>query len=183
MPKKLHIPMEGEQPLFLTGSSGERPLLHTWEQMERFPGLSDAPFTDVEAPSNDLFKRYYHLGSALLYLGRSSQRRGFGHAVKIEPHATQIWGEYKAVTPVVAEGAARNVDKFEVEAKKEFGKATGFITLITAETISKEEAQERARVMWDDFYFKFAGSANYERREEFKKIIRTYHKNYKKKAA
>lgn len=183
MPKKLHTPIEGERPLFITGNTSEGPLLHTWEHLENFPGLVNAPFTDIGAPSNDLYNRYFHLGNALLYLGKSSQRRGYGHAVEIEPHSTFIWGRYKAITPVVTEGAARNVDKLEQQAKEAFGKATGFITLLTAEVTTYDEAQERAKVMWDNFYFRFAGSANAERREEFKKIIRSYHKNYRKRAA
>jgi len=181
MSKKLHVPIEGELPLFINGT--EETGYHTWQTIEEFPALPEVPIMDPSSPSNDVDVRYFHIERALMNLGKSSQRRGFKHAVKIEPHSSQIWGEYKGITPVVIEGATRNIDRFEKSAKNDFDRSTGFIALLGAKMITREEARKRADTMWDNFYFRFAGSANLKRREQFKKVIKAHNKSIKKRAA
>src|SRR3989344_9611111 len=127
----------------------------------------------------DITKRAELLHSSLLALGKRNQRLGFDVASHTKPHSSPIWGRYEDLTPVVVEGAQRNVENFLDVAKQDFWAATGFAALRGQGVISNTEIDARGRKMWRDFTHKYGDPQVKARRDKYKRQLKKVVKNSK----
>lgn len=106
----------------------------------------------------DVSARAVHLKEALGALSARNQRSGFGDAVHLPPHDSEIWGRYRSQTPRVAEGAQANETVFLDKAKREFWRSTGIAALKDTGLANEEQARAHGRTVWREFYGQFGGS-------------------------
>ena len=165
-------PVEGQSPLFVGGPSTDEYRggdYHSWRDIEVNPHLASPHIRgDVDAPSVDVEARAYHLREALTDLGKASQRQGFGVAAEIEPHASEIWGRYKAGTPNVVGRATDNIESLISDAKRHFWVATGYAAFRGAKVMPEKEINIRAQQDWNNFLSRFTGSAHRPERDRYK---------------
>lgn len=121
--------------------------------------------------------------NSLTALGKRNQRLGFDVASHTKPHSGPIWGRYEEFTPVVIEGAQRNVYNFLDVAKRDFWAATGFAALRALKghdkVISSAEIDARGRKMWRDFTHKYGDPKVRAQRDKYKRQLKKAIKNSK----
>lgn len=140
----------------------------SWQDIENRPS---ADLTMSEAgPVVNIKSRAHNLSKTLELLGKASQRHGFGAAVDIQPHSSEIWGRYRSGTPQVVERALENAESMKDDAKRYFWQATGLPAMIGSGVIGEREAKARARQMWENFYHNHAGPPNRKARDQRKKL-------------
>ena len=132
-------------------------------------------------------KRAELLHSSLMALGKRNQRLGFDVASHTKPYSTPIWGRYEEITPLVIEGAQRNVYNFLDVAKRDFWAATGFAALRRLEgrdrVMRSDEIDPRGRKMWRDFTHKYGDPQVRAQRDKYKKKLRKAIRNPQEIAA
>lgn len=119
------------------------------------------------------------LEGSLVALGKRNQRLGFDVASHTRPYSSPIWGRYEDLTPVVIEGAQRNVYNFLDVAKRDFWAATGFAALRGQGVISDTEIDARGRKMWRDFTHTYGDPKVRAQRDKYKKHLRSVIKSQK----
>lgn len=180
MTSRRRQPIEGQEPLFIGGSSGEYAdtSLTPWQQLEQ----GELPEAPAAQPENvgvyiDLTERAQHLDAALSAIGQRNIRDGFGIGVRQRPHSTEIWGRYQESTPIVVEGAERNAGAFAETIKREFWAATGYAALKGSDLMRTDLLERYARKDWSNFVDKFDHPNNRPARDRFrrhlKKVIRS----------
>ena len=124
----------------------------------------------------DIVQRAEHLHSSLTALGKRNQRLGFDVASHTKPYSGPIWGRYEDITPVVIEGAQRNVYNFLDVAKRDFWAATGFAALRKLEgsdrVIKSDEIDARGRKMWRDFTHRYGDPKVRSQRDKYKRQLK-----------
>lgn len=146
----------------------------------------DTPYPITYGPQGsyvDVAKRATLLESSLTALGKRNQRLGFDVASRTKPYSTPIWGRYEDSTPVVIEGAQRNVENFLDVAKQDFWAATGFAALRPFGLMSNAEIDARGRKMWRDFTHKYGDPQVRVQRDRYKKQLKRAIRNSAKIAA
>lgn len=174
MPKKPEInPHQGE--LFAqTSSEAINPIPSFPEDpKDKLLGQPEIPVSYGPIGSFiDLSDRANLLLGALSALGKSNQRGGFDTASNTRQHSGPIWGRYRSGTPRVQEGAERNRQAFQEEAKKKFWQATGYIGLRAAKTVPPNEIDAGGRLLWRKFNATYAGTGESTvRRDKFKRRL------------
>lgn len=121
----------------------------------------------------DIATRAQLLGSSLLALGKRNQRLGFDVASHTKPYSSPIWGRYEDFTPIVIEGAQRNVENFLDVAKRDFWAATGFAALrkIPGLGLKDGEIDARGRKMWRDFTHQYGDPKVRRQRDKYKRQL------------
>jgi hypothetical protein len=140
---------------------------------------TDEPYTTTYGPEGsyiEVGKRSALLESSLLALGKRNQRLGFDVASRTKPYSGPIWGRYEEITPIVIEGAQRNVYDFLDVAKKDFWAATGFAALrklgSTEGLMKSDEIDARGRKMWRDFTHKYGDPQVRTQRDNYRKQLK-----------
>lgn|GEM_PF-5566163 len=131
----------------------------------------------------DVGERAHLLHDSLVNLGKSNQRKGFDVASHTKPMSSPIWGRYEDMTPVVIDGAQRNIETFIDKAKKDFWAATGFSALRGSGLIRESEIDPRGRKMWRDFTHRYGDPKTRSQRDSYKRQLRKAIKNSEKAAA
>lgn len=112
------------------------------------------------------------LESSLTALGKRNQRLGFDVASHTKPYSTPIWGRYEEITPIIIEGAQRNVYNFLDVAKRDFWGATGFAALRGQGVMNNSEIDVRGRKMWRDFTHEYGDPKVRAQRDKYKKQLK-----------
>jgi len=175
MPRKRTPFIEGQESLF---ESDEE----TKVGFGDIQNLSETPYPVNYGPEGSyvsIGKRAESLESSLTALGKRNQRLGFDVASHTKPLSGPIWGRYEDITPVVIEGAQRNVYNFLDVAKRDFWAATGFAALRGQGVISDVEIDARGRKMWRDFTHKYGDPQVRPRRDKYKRQLKKAIKNSK----
>ena len=144
--------------------------------------LSEASYPVSYGPEGShvsIGKRAELLESSLIALGKRNQRLGFNVASHTKPLSGPIWGRYEDITPVVIEGAQRNVYNFLDVAKRDFWAATGFAALRGQGVISSAEIDARGSKMWRDFTHKYGDPQVRAQRDKYKKQLKRVIKSQK----
>lgn len=166
--KNTYIP--GQSPLFEGDPSRH---MRTWQEVEPEPDETTVPTNyGPEGAYVDVSDRAEHLSNALSAFSSRNQRLGFDIAANTRPHSGPIWGRYTEMTPVVMEGAQRNVDEFYRQAAREFWVATGFSAMRGLGLMTDGEIDARARKMWRQFSEKFGDPNKLKARTKYKRQLR-----------
>lgn len=124
----------------------------------------------------DVTQRAELLHNSLLALGKRNQRLGFDVASHTKPYSSPIWGRYEEITPIVIEGAQRNVYNFLDVAKRDFWAATGFAALRGLSgkdrVINSAEIDARGRKMWRDYTHKYGDPKVRAHRDKCKRQLK-----------
>jgi hypothetical protein len=177
MARKNMEPIDGQFALF--SESGQPYEIQTNEPYPVTYG-PEGSYTDVGI-------RAALLESSLLALGKRNQRLGFDVASRTKPYSKPIWGRYEELTPVVIEGAQRNVYDFLDVAKRDFWAATGFAALRALGPLDglmkSDEIDARGRKMWRDFTHKYGDPHVRAQRDKYRKKLKQTIRNSNKLAA
>ncbi|MBI2589059.1 hypothetical protein HYW35_02565 [Candidatus Saccharibacteria bacterium] len=87
---------------------------------------------------------------------------------------------YEEITPIVIEGAQRNVYNFLDVAKRDFWAATGFAALRGQGIINSNEIDARGRKMWREFTHKYGDSQVRAQRDKYKTHLAIVTKKFPK---
>ena len=176
MPRKNNQLIPGQENLFIGGDgSPESPArpVSTWQEIETNPRIK-SPYIigDPSVPHVNLQARAELLLEAATKQGYANKRElGLQDAVRIEPHATKLWGKYKGKTDTVVKGASKNAEIYEKEAKQAFWKATGLEALVAVGMVSRQEAKALGRVWYRSFNKKFSGDKKPKEKGDLKRQI------------
>lgn len=158
--------IEGQSPLF----DPETGAVYSSEPEEASPNVVYGP----EGSYVDIATRAQLLESSLLALGKRNQRLGFDVASHTKPYSSPIWGRYEDFTPVVIEGAQRNVENFLDVAKRDFWAATGFAALrdLPGLGLKDGEIDARGRKMWREFTHRYGDPQVRAQRDKYKRQLK-----------
>lgn len=132
--------------------------LETWKDVQPVPEpVSIQTVLGPEGSYVDISDRAELLESSLRAIGKANQRVGLADAAEVPPHRAGIWGRYTRQTDRVLEGANRNREAFQDDAKRKFWEATGLAAMQGAGLINKETRDALGRTMWRDFSQQYGG--------------------------
>jgi hypothetical protein len=171
MSRKSDPHIEGQSRLF----DPETGAINNGEPEETSPSVVYGP----EGSYVDIATRAQLLGSSLLALGRRNQRIGFDLASHTKPYSSPIWGKYEEFTPIVIEGAQRNVENFLDVAKRDFWAATGYTALRSLKNdelrglgLTDENIDARGRKMWREFTRRYGDPQVRPQRDKYKERLK-----------
>ncbi len=128
----------------------------------------------------DLTERADHLVSALSAFGKRNQRLGFDVASNTRQYNAPIWARYRKEVPKVQEGAQANTERFLVEAKRDFWRATGYSAMRGSSLVPDEEIDAGGRKMWRQFSTQYGDPDKRQQRDDYKATLNRYAKTAKK---
>ena len=175
MPRKSSHFIEGQGSLFGSEISSDREQGNLQDSSDTSHSVTIGP----EGSYVNIGKRAALIESSLTALGKRNQRLGFDVASHTKPYSSPIWGRYEEITPIVIEGAQRNVYNFLDVAKRDFWSATGFAALRGQGVISSAEIDARGSKMWRDFTHKYGDPKVRSQRDKYKRQLRKTIKSQK----